>query len=86
MLDEQSRDLKEHIGLLITPLTEQVTMTNGTVKWQTKMLYMGIGALLLLMPWAGWVTTTLLSQEKNSITQSDIDNAIDKSLKNNFNQ
>ncbi len=84
MLDEQSKELKEHITLLINPLTMQVTKTNGTVKWQTKMLYMALGALMLLMPWAGWVTTTMLSQAKDTITQADIDSAVDRAVQRNL--
>ena len=84
MLDEQSKELKEHFSLLINPLTQQVTKTNGTVKWQTKMLYMALGALMLLMPWAGWVTTTVLSQEKDAITKSDIDDAVNRAIERNL--
>lgn len=82
----QTEDLKEHMNLLISPLTKQVTLTNGTVKWQTKMLYMAIGALMFLIPWAGWVTTTILSQSKNIITQEDIDRAVDAGFARNLEQ
>lgn len=79
MLDEQSKELKEHISLLIRPLTEQVMKTNGTVKWQTKMLYMALGALFLLTPWAGWVTTHILSQAK-PLSKDDVEQIIDDRL------
>lgn len=71
----QTADLKEHMGLLINPLTTQVTMTNGTVKWQTKLLYMGIGALILLVPWASWVTTQLLDRG-DQLTRDDVEQII----------
>lgn len=80
----QTDDLKEHMGLLINPLTAQVTKTNGTVQWQTKMLYMGLGALFLLVPWAGWVTTELLQRESKNITQEDLDRAVDKAVQNHL--
>lgn len=83
MLDQQSKDIKEHISLVITPLTEQVTKTNGTVKWQTKLLYIGIGALMLLTPWAGWVTTQLLAN-KNYVTQDDLKTALDQAFEDNL--
>lgn len=84
MLDEQSKELKEHISLLISPLTKQVMLTNGTVKWQTKLLYIGIGALVLLTPWASWVTVSLLSQDKNLITQEDLDTAVNNAVQRNL--
>lgn len=48
MFDEQSIDLKQYFDSKIEPLVRQVTITNGTVKWQTKMLYMALGALPIL--------------------------------------
>jgi hypothetical protein len=53
-------DMRKHE---IAPLTVQVTKTNGTVTFLTKMVYMALGALLLLVPWAGWVTTEVLTRE-----------------------
>ena len=54
MLGDQVADLKEHITLHIDPLTKQVTMTNGTVKWLTKMTYLATGALIVLWPIMAW--------------------------------
>lgn len=79
MFDDQSRDIKSHVDMKIEPLTAQVTKTNGTVAWQTKLLYTGLGALMLLVPWAGWVTTQILENE-DSLTRDDVIQIIDDSL------
>lgn len=47
-LDQQSSDLKEHMVLLINPLTEQVKKTNGRVTRLEKALIVVITALAIL--------------------------------------
>ncbi len=48
MLDDQSRDIKEHMSSIIKPLTAQVTLTNGKVaeviRWKERVN----GAILVL--------------------------------------
>lgn len=83
MLDDQNKVLKEHMSLLITPLTTQVTKTNGTVKWQTKMLYMALGALILLVPWAGWVTTQILTV-RQYVTVDELNTSVENALRDNL--
>lgn len=84
MFDEQSRDIKSHMDAAIAPLTTQVMKTNGTVTFLTKMVYMALGALLLLVPWAGWVTNGLLDDRKNAITQEDIERSVDNAFEANL--
>lgn len=71
MLDSQSSDLKEHITSVISPLTIQVTKTNGRVRWLEKMIWMALGALALLTPWAIWMTSRQLEQPKQ-LTRDDV--------------
>lgn len=80
MLDSQSSDIKEHITSVISPLTIQVTKTNGRVRWLEKMIWMALGALALLTPWAIWITSHQLAQ-KDAITQVDLDQAVDQAVK-----
>lgn len=47
-LDQQSDDLKEHMALLIAPLTEQVKKTNGRVSRQERAIIAIITALTAL--------------------------------------
>lgn len=54
MFDSQNKDLKEHMTLHLDPLTKQVEKTNGTVKFLTKMIYVAIGALIILWPIMVW--------------------------------
>lgn len=42
---------------------DQAMRTNGTVKWQTKMIYLAVGALAILMPIAGWLSTSVIKDE-----------------------
>lgn len=46
----------------------QATKTNGQVKWQTKMIYLAMGALAILAPVSGWLCTSLISDEKQIAT------------------
>lgn len=93
MFTDQSNDLKEHFDLKIEPLTTQVTKTNGTVRWLTKMIYVALGALPLLSIWAWIITQQFLSSqtelspaqvnEMKVILQPIVDSGVDKAFKNN---
>lgn len=79
MLDSQSGDIKEHITSVISPLTIQVTKTNGRVRWLEKMIWMALGALALLTPWAIWMTSQQVEREK-PISKDEVETLIDDRL------
>lgn len=39
------------------------TYTNGTVRWQTKMIYLAMGALFILAPTAGWLCISVIHDQ-----------------------
>lgn len=85
MLTDQSADIKEHIDLKIEPLTAQVAKTNGTVRWQTKMLYVAIGALPLLSAWMWIITQSFLDSQKeiSPVQRALIIEAVNEAFKHN---
>lgn len=42
----------------------QTLKTNGQVRWQTKMIYLAMGSLVILAPISGWLCTSVISDEK----------------------
>lgn len=84
MFLSQLRDyFSTELSQVIQPLTAQVTKTNGTVSMLTKLVYMAMGALIILTPWAMWVTETVLklqAQKVEPVTQADIDEAVERAI------
>lgn len=60
MFDEQSRDLKEHFDDTIEPLTVQVTKTNGRLRWAERMIWVAMGALVILTPLMTWALVQIV--------------------------
>lgn len=66
----------------------QALHTNGTVKWQTKMIYTFLGALPLITGWAGWLTLSQLHsndelarlQTQDSLTKEQIQQAAQEGI------
>tara|TARA_R110000850_G_scaffold61209_1_gene139976 strand:- start:1235 stop:1537 length:303 start_codon:yes stop_codon:yes gene_type:complete len=54
MLKQSTDDIKEFISLKVDPLAAAVTYTNGKVRFNEKMIYMALGAMLLVTPMLSW--------------------------------
>jgi len=82
MFDEQSKDIKDHIDRAITPLTFQVTKTNGRVGILERMAWVSLGAIPLLTVWAGWLTFDYLNSK--DVMKHDIQQAVDEAFDANI--
>lgn len=78
MLSEQSADIKEHMDLKIAPLLTQVLKTNGRVTFNEKMIYLAIGALIILTPVFSWFILDYLKFKEN--LPDAIGKAVDESV------
>lgn len=82
MLESQTEDLKEHLDIRLEPIAVQVKKTNGRVNWIEKMVYLAIGALIILAPLMTWSLMQLvnlkdsLKNEVHTETQQAVQDAL----------
>lgn len=51
---------------MLTRIETQTNKTNGRVNWLEKTMYMALGALAILTPFTGWLTTDYLRHRGDS--------------------
>lgn len=81
-IEEEIGDIK---GIALDTKAQAIH-TNGTVKWQTKMIYLAMGALAILAPISGWLCTSLIADEKQlaALKATSSPNAITTAVNNAF--
>jgi len=84
MLDEQSKDIKDHMDMKIAPLLTQVLKTNGRVNFNEKMIYLAMGAIPLCASVMSWMLLDYLDFKKNleATLTAKVEDAVYQALDN----
>lgn len=78
----------QRVETMATEARDNTAYTNGTVRWQTKMVYLAMGAIPLLSVWAGWLTLEVLQTAQdvssNTLAPQQIQAAVDQAFQSNL--